>query len=36
VIASILLLRESAESVSFFRIFGYETYPQQAVRVDIG
>jgi hypothetical protein len=29
VIASSLLLRGSAEGVSFFRIFGYEAYPQQ-------
>jgi hypothetical protein len=29
VIASALLLRGSAEGVSFFRIFGYEAYPQQ-------
>jgi hypothetical protein len=28
VIASALLLRGSAEGVSFFRIFGYEAYPQ--------
>jgi hypothetical protein len=30
VIASALLLRGSAEGASFFRIFGYEAYPQQA------
>jgi hypothetical protein len=30
-IASALLLRGSAEGVSFFRIFGYEAYPQQAL-----
>jgi hypothetical protein len=29
VIASTLLLRGPAEGVSFFRIFGYEAYPQQ-------
>jgi hypothetical protein len=27
-LASALLLRGSAEGVSFFRIFGYEAYPQ--------
>jgi hypothetical protein len=29
VIASALPLRGSTEGVSFFRIFGYEAYPQQ-------
>jgi hypothetical protein len=35
-VASALLLKGSAESVSFFRIFGYEAYPQHvAVRCSI-
>jgi hypothetical protein len=33
VIASALLLRGSAEGVSFFRIFGYEAYPQHLLLV---